>query len=176
MKKFIKGQRGFTLIEIIIVLAILAILAALLGPQLAGFLARGDRASYDADKRTLELSVMAYYTADPVVREWPIWGPDVGAPYDHDNDGNLFDHPSARNGLIDIDRLVAAGLLADDAAVRSADGHSHRHRHATSEGSYIWYVADEDGTIKSMFWDAEDKDGDGVTTEWLGDGFWGVYP
>ncbi|MCL0074057.1 prepilin-type N-terminal cleavage/methylation domain-containing protein [Dehalococcoidia bacterium] len=171
MKKFIKGQRGFTLIEIIIVLAILAILAALLVPQFAGFLRRGDEASYDADKHTLELSVMAYYTADPAVREWPIWGPDVGVPVDANRDGDFRDRGDQKNGMIDIDKLVAAGLLDDDAAVRSARGGRDWHPNATSDGSYIWYVADEDGTIGSLFWENEPT----RPAVWVA-GFQDVYP
>lgn len=165
MKKFIKGQKGFTLIEIIIVLAILAILAALLGPQFAAFLRRGDEVSYNADKHTLELSVMAYYTDQG---EWPIHGDDVGPPVDHNNDGDFRDRDDYRNGMINIDRLVAAGLLADDAEVRSARRGRNWHYCATSEGSYIWYVADEDGTIGSLFWDVEEG-------KWVS-GFQDVYP
>jgi len=171
MKKFIKGQRGFTLIEIIVVLAILAILAALLVPQVGVFLRRGDRASYDADKHTLELSVMAYYTAHPAEREWPIHGANVGAPVDGNRDGDFVDGVDRRNGMIDIGRLVDGGYIGGPDAVRSARGGANWHPNATSEGSYIWYVADEDGTIGSLFWENEPT----RPAVWVG-GFQDVYP
>jgi prepilin-type N-terminal cleavage/methylation domain-containing protein len=170
MRKLIKGQRGFTLIEIIIVLAILAILAALLVPQIGPFLRRGDRAAYDADKHTLELSVMAYYTAG-VVRVWPIHGASVGRPVDGNNDGDFADAVDVRNGMINIPRLVGGGFLGGPDAVRSARGGPGWHIGATSAGRYIWYVADADGTVRSLFWGNEPA----TPAVWVG-GFQGVYP
>jgi prepilin-type N-terminal cleavage/methylation domain-containing protein len=170
MRKLIKGQRGFTLIEIIIVLAILAILAALLVPQIGPFLRRGDRAAYDADKHTLELSVMAYYTAG-VVRVWPIHGVRVGTPVDANRDGDFDDPGDARNGMIDIGRLAGGGFIAGLDAVRSARGGPRWHPTATSAGRYIWYVADAAGTVRSLFWINEPA----TPAVWVG-GFQGVYP
>jgi prepilin-type N-terminal cleavage/methylation domain-containing protein len=167
----IKGQRGFTLIEIIIVLAILAILAALLVPQLGGFLRRGDRASYDADRHTLELSVMAYHTADPARRAWPIHGARVGAPVDANGDGDFDEVGDARNGMIDIGRLADGGFIAGRDAVRSARGGSRWHPTANSTGRYIWFVADGDGTVRSLFWRNEP-----TTPAVWGWDFQGVYP
>lgn len=171
MKRFIKGQKGFTLIEIIIVLAILAILAALLVPQLTGFLRRGDRVSYDYDKHALEMSVLSYYTADPAVREWPIHGENVGRPFDHNDDGDFHDRGDERNGMIDMRRLADGGYIAGPDAVRSARGHRNWHPNATSAGSYIWYVADADGTVGSLFWENEPT----TPAVWVS-GFQNVYP
>jgi len=171
MKRFIKGQSGFTLIEIIIVLAILAILAALIVPQLGGFLARGHRAAYDADKHVLELAVMTYWTADPLTPRWPIHGASVGQPVDANNDGDFVDVGDHRHGMINIPRLVVAGLLADNFAVRSVDGRSGRHifpAGVVQHGSYVWYVADGHGTVRSLFRRA-------APPAWLS-GFQGVYP
>ncbi len=133
MKKFIKGQRGFTLIEIIIVLAILAILAALLVPQVAGILRRGHAASYEADKSALELATMDYFA---VRARWPTHGgvaPHFGAvgrpvPIPHPPTppappADIL--PANRHGLINITRLVAGGFLAGPDAVRSAGVQQH---------------------------------------------------
>jgi hypothetical protein len=148
------------------VLAILAILAALLVPHVGGFLAWGHRAAYDAYRHTLELSVIAYYTADPVVRVWPIWGASVGRPVDENNNNGRFDDlGDAKNGLIHIWKLYHRGFIAGMDAVRSADGRPGRHGHGIL-GSYVWYVADGDGTVRSLL-------GDG--TRWLS-GFQGVWP
>jgi len=171
MKKFIKGQSGFTLIEIIIVLAILAILAALIVPQLSGFLARGGRASYDADKHVLEIAVMAYYTEDPIAPEWPILGDSVGRPVDGNHDGDFDEGGDARNGIIDVRGLVGGGYIGGRDAIRSARGGPRWQQFATSEGSYIWYIADRDGTVRSLFW----KNEPALPPVWVG-GFQNVYP
>ncbi|MBT9160572.1 MAG: Type II secretion system protein G [Dehalococcoidia bacterium] len=178
MKKFIKGQRGFTLIEIIIVLAILAILAALLVPHLVGWIARGHEASYDADKRVLELAVLAYYARDPLAPRWPTHGgvaPHLGAvgrpaPIPAPPADIL---PANRHGLINITRLVAGGFLAGPDAVRSAGVQQHPGlTPRPSTGSYIWYIADARGTVRSVFWDAA-----ATPPAWrVVDGFQGVYP
>ncbi|MBT9163809.1 MAG: Type II secretion system protein G [Chloroflexi bacterium] len=177
MKRFRRGQRGFTLIEIIIVLAILAILAALLVPHLAGFLARGHRAAYDADREVLEAAVLAFHTERPIPPTWPTHGQGepvgaaaVGAPATGTGAavGTII---VPRRGLIDIGALVARGYLKDAAALRSARGGPTQHPTATSTWSYIWYVADIHGTVMSMFWDTRV-----APPVWRGDGFHGVYP
>ncbi len=175
MKKFIKGQRGFTLIEIIIVLAILAILAALLVPQVAGILRRGHAASYEADKSALELATMDYFA---VRARWPTHGgvaPHFGAvgrpaPIPAPPADIL---PANRHGLINITRLVAGGFLAGPDAVRSAGVQQHPGlTPRPSTGSYIWYIADARGTVRSVFWDAA-----ATPPVWrVVDGFQGVYP
>jgi hypothetical protein len=147
--------------------AILAILAALLTPQITGFLRRGDRAAYDADKQTLELSVIAYHTAG-VVRVWPTHNVTVGRPVDGNTDGDFADIGDVRNGMIDIPRLVAGGFLGGPDAVRSARGGAGWHIGANSTGRYIWYVANAAGTVRSLFWRP-------TPAGWIPD-FQGVYP
>ncbi len=60
MKQLIKSQRGFTLIEIMVVIVILALLAALVGPKIIG---RSDDAKLTDAKlqiRNLETSLKLY--------------------------------------------------------------------------------------------------------------------
>jgi prepilin-type N-terminal cleavage/methylation domain-containing protein len=57
-----KHHRGFTLIELLIVLAILAVLAAIVIPNLVGFVGRGEKESLDGDRDTLALGVDAFYS------------------------------------------------------------------------------------------------------------------
>ncbi len=54
------GERGFTLIELVMVVAIIAILTAIAVPLYADFLARSRIAQAQADSRTLASAVSAY--------------------------------------------------------------------------------------------------------------------
>ncbi|MBI2304223.1 MAG: type II secretion system protein [Chloroflexi bacterium] len=57
-----KGQQGFTLVEILIVLALLGILVAIVVPNVTGFLGRGKDRAYESDRRVIQGAVDAYYT------------------------------------------------------------------------------------------------------------------
>lgn len=62
MKRFQKDQKGFTLVELIVVLVILAILAAMLVPALLGYIDRAREGKYNEE-------IHAIYTATQAVAD-----------------------------------------------------------------------------------------------------------
>lgn len=52
MKKLLRNKKGFTLIELIVVIAILAILAAILIPSLLNYMKAANKAQAESNART----------------------------------------------------------------------------------------------------------------------------
>ena len=63
-----RGEKGFTLIELLIVIAILGILAAVVVPNLAGFIGAGNAAAANQEVANVETAAMAYYAENG---DWP---------------------------------------------------------------------------------------------------------
>jgi len=61
MGRLHQGEGGFTLIELLIVVAILGILAAVIVPNLAGFLGTGNVAAANTEVANVESASLAYY-------------------------------------------------------------------------------------------------------------------
>jgi len=90
--KMLKNKKGFTLIEVVVVLAVTAILAAVTTPMIIGYVADARVSTAESDVKTIGAAVLAF---NRDMKDWPVWAVGTAraaddAKYDglHSNDGD----------------------------------------------------------------------------------------
>ncbi|MBI4215974.1 MAG: prepilin-type N-terminal cleavage/methylation domain-containing protein [Chloroflexi bacterium] len=147
-----RDERGFTLVEILIVLAVLAVLGAVVVPQVTGFLGRGKERAFDADRRILQAAVDAWRTdvANRSGNPWPTVGGVKGALADSGSDGVDIGTDST---VIKISLLNTGNYIKGTDSVKSFAYSTGTGTGATNSpvGSYIWYI-DTNGVVQGNRW------------------------
>ncbi len=183
MKLGFRGQKGFTLIEIIIVLSVLAILAAIIVPNVSGFLGRSKQRAWDADRNILQSAVDSYRTdiSKRSGNRWPTQGqtsenrtvtvlgaPTLSASTTAPYTANVTAGQATSKGIIDIGVLVTEGYLKSADTVKSANTDIHTTSTNSPSGSYVWYIH-TDGVVHSKWYNP-------ATTTFVTDFQTDVYP
>ncbi len=57
------SQQGFTLVELVVVIAILGVLAATATPMVSNFLGKSKEQAYNADRATVQSAIDAFYSS-----------------------------------------------------------------------------------------------------------------
>jgi len=140
---------GFTLIEILVVLALIGVLAMVVVPNLGGLVGRGSEQAYNSDRSAVQAAVDAYYT-DPTTR--------VGGARQYPTKSGSGTNPtysagtwSSDGGFIYFDKIVAKGYMSDAAASAGYQNRVSTGPDTFGTGSYNWYT-DPSGRVKAWYW------------------------
>lgn len=175
--------RGFTLLEIVIVMVVLGVLAAVAVPSITGYLRSGETRAFEIDQRLLQSAVDSWRTdvANRTSTAWPTVGGIKGALADTSSDGVDIGTDSS---VIKISLLSTAGYIVGTDPVKSfaysTSPSSGTGATNSPVGSYVWYV-DSNGLVQGHYWtDSATNPGriDNIASELSGsDGLvTGVYP
>lgn len=125
LKKFRVGEKGFTLVELLVVVAILGVLAAVAVPNVGKFIGKGKTESYETELHNVQTAVMAMLAESNTGALVPVPAPGTN------NMGSIVttDTPA----LVLSDYLT--GLNPDDDTVKSICEYS-----VTADGTVTQYI------------------------------------
>jgi|GEM_PF-1510263 len=122
MKKMLKkrglrrvgGKRGFTLVELLIVMTIIAVLVGIVVMSLIGFLGAGEETVCQADQRSLQTAVIAFWVLNGgSATDWPTEAGTIPAA----TEGAAIDYTkgldSDGDGTIDDDEKFVPGYVLE---------------------------------------------------------------
>ena len=156
------NNKGFTLIEMVIVLAVLGILAAIVIPNTLGYVGRSKNTGFDQDKRLLQTAVTAWRSdpANSAGNAYPTVGTGKGALVDSGAGGVDIGTDST---AIKISELVDDGYVDALDSVKSMGYSTGTGTGATNtpKGSYVWYV-DTNGRVQGRRWTTSANDANNI--------------
>ena len=94
-----RGEKGFTLIELLIVVAILGIIAAVVIPNIAGFMITGELSAANSEAEQVKTGALGYFGE---YGEWPDTSDQLVPNYISGNPGAIYT-------IDDFGWLVSAG-------------------------------------------------------------------
>ncbi|MFP3975370.1 MAG: PKD domain-containing protein [Chloroflexota bacterium] len=162
-----RETKGFTLVEILIVIAIIGVLAAVIIPRMGGFFSQGKKAAFEGEKKTIRAAVDAYF-ANPAVEREDLGreGPGIYPTYS----GNTGPFPDPANpqadtngSIINMDLLIssdddyAQGYIKEGYISDYPSSSCQLNGNTEHSGQYCWYV-NEDGEVHARYWDADESE------------------